>query len=251
MTKRPARAVDFISARPIAHRGLHDWRRGVIENTRSAFAAAIAKGYAIECDLQITKDLEAVVFHDEILDRLTERKGFVRDLTTAEMKEVPMRLTSDKVQTLAEMLEQVNGQVALVIELKSHWDGDERLVDRALAVLKDYKGPYCLMSFDPDIIEAVRRKSPDTIRGMVSDRAFDPYYWHLGQKRMMELRTYSHVARTQPDFVSFYFDELPFAPVEELRRNGMPLISWTIRSPEQERVARRFSDQVTFEGYLA
>lgn len=245
------RAADFITARPIAHRGLHDIANGVVENTASAFAAAIAGGYAIECDLQLTRDGEAVVFHDDHLDRLTEGHGLVKDFTVAELKAIPVRHSQDRVQTLSELLAQVKGQVPLVIELKSHWDGDERLAARAIEVLKDYAGPYCLMSFDPDVIEAVRRRSPDTIRGIVAERATDSYYSTLPLARQLELRTFSHVERTRPDFLSFYFEELPWAPVTALRAAGLPVISWTIRSPQQAATARRCSDQITFEGFTA
>lgn len=245
------RVADFITARPIAHRGLHDIANGVVENTASAFAAAIAGGYAIECDLQLTRDGEAVVFHDDHLDRLTEGHGLVKDFTVAELKAIPVRHSQDRVQTLSELLAQVKGQVPLVIELKSHWDGDERLAARAIEVLKDYAGPYCLMSFDPDVIEAVRRRSPDTIRGIVAERATDSYYSTLPLARQLELRTFSHVGRTRPDFLSFYFEELPWAPVTALRAAGLPVISWTIRSPQQAATARRCSDQITFEGFTA
>jgi glycerophosphoryl diester phosphodiesterase len=246
------RAVDFITARPIAHRGLHDRDRGVIENTRSAFAAAIGKGYAIECDLQITKDGEAVVFHDDNLERLTESgSGLVRDRTADEMKALAVRHSSDRVQTLGELLEQVKRQVPLVIELKSHWDGDKRLAQRALKVLAGYQGPYCLMSFDPDVIAAVKEASPETIRGIVADRAFDSFYDSLPLRKQMELRTFGFMERTRPDFLSFHFGELPHAPVEAFRAAGKPVISWTIRSPEQARTALRSSDQITFERFLA
>lgn len=251
MTGTATRAVDFLTARPIAHRGLHDFSKGVVENTRSAFAAAITKGYAIECDLQLTSDGEAVVFHDEHLERLTEGRGMVKDLTAAEMQQLVIRNSTDKVQTLEQLLAQVNGQVPLVIELKSHWDGDERLAKRAVALLKDYRGPYCLMSFDPDVIAALRRISPDTIRGIVAERADDSYYAWLPLAKQMELRTFSHVARTRPDFVSFYFEQLPWAPITALRASGLPVITWTIRSPEEAVKALRCSDQITFEGFTA
>ncbi|MFN4143209.1 glycerophosphodiester phosphodiesterase family protein [Aestuariivirga sp.] len=245
------RAADFILARPIAHRGLHDIAKGIVENTSSAFQAALDHGYAIECDLQITKDGEAVVFHDETLERLTQAAGRVKDLTAAEMKQLAIRHSQDHVQTLAELLEQVAGRVPLIIELKSHWDGEERLAARALEVLKDYPGPHALMSFDPDAVAAVRRLSPQTIRGIVAERAFDSYYDALPLAKQIELRTFSHVERTRPDFVSFYFDELPWAPVSALRASGKPVITWTIRSPQQAWRARRHSDQITFEGFLA
>jgi glycerophosphoryl diester phosphodiesterase len=241
----------FITARPIAHRGLHDASKGVVENTASAFAAAIAAGYAIECDLQLTQDGEAVVFHDEHLERLTEGRGMVKEKTAAGMKALTIRNSSDHVQTLAELLVQVKGQVPLVIELKSHWDGDERLAARALAVLKGYGGPHCVMSFDPGVVAAVRRISPGTIRGIVAERAFDSYYDSLPFRTQMELRTFAHVSRTRPDFASLYFGDLPWAPVTALRGAGLPVISWTIRSAAEGWTARRNSDQITFEGFLA
>lgn len=245
------RALDFLVSRPIAHRGLHDKANGMIENTASAFAAAIAGGYAIECDLQITGDGEAVVFHDEGLERLTEGKGWVKNLTADEMKAQTIRGSSDRVQTLRELLQQVDGRVPLVIELKSHWDGDERLATRALEVLEDYEGQHCLMSFDPDIIEAVRIKSPRTVRGIVADRAADEFYNTLPLNRRLELRNLAHLGRTQPHFISFFFGELPWTPLTAYREAGNPVISWTIRTPEQASAARRYSDQITFERFLA
>ncbi|WP_374334134.1 glycerophosphodiester phosphodiesterase family protein [Aestuariivirga sp.] len=251
MSADQRRAVDFLTARPIAHRGLHDFGRGIVENTTSAFAAAIARGYAIECDLQLTKDGEAVVFHDDHVERLTEGHGLVKDHTVAEMKQLVVRNSTDRVQTLTELLAQVKGQVPLVIELKSHWDGDERLAKRAVEELKGYAGAHCLMSFDPDAIAAVRRIAPHIIRGIVAERATDSYYSTLPLPKQMELRTFSHVARTRPDFVSFYFEELPWAPITALRADGMPIITWTIRDPAQAVMAMRCSDQITFEGFAA
>lgn len=245
------RALDFLIARPIAHRGLHNESLGIVENSASAFAAAMAHGYAIECDLQITGDGEAVVFHDEQLDRLTGAKGLVRDLTAAEMTALTLRGGSDKVQSFAALLAQVKGKVPLVIELKSHWDADERLAARALKLLEGYAGPYCLMSFDPDVVAALRRLSPATPRGIVAECAFDPYYAWLPPARQQELRSLSHLSRSRPDFISFYFEELPFAPVTALRAAGMPVISWTIRSSAEAHQALRHSDQITFEGFTA
>ncbi|HUR43648.1 MAG TPA: glycerophosphodiester phosphodiesterase family protein [Aestuariivirga sp.] len=245
-----APALDWLVARPIAHRGLHDISQGILENTASAFAAAIAGGYAIECDLQLTADGEAVVFHDETLERLSPSKGWVKNLTSAEMRKLALRNSSDHIQTLAELLEQVNGKVTLLIELKSHWDGNDALATRALDVLRGYRGPHCLMSFDPDVVEAVRRQSPLTVRGMVADRGIDEYYNRLPPERRIELRNFSHVRRTQPNFISFYFRDLPFAPVTELRGSGCPVISWTIRSSDEAALALNHSDQMTFEGFL-
>ena len=123
--------LDWLIARPVAHRGLHDAQKGVIENTPSAFAAAIAGGYGIECDLQISADGDAMVHHDEVLGRLTDGNGRLDALTAAELKRVPFKATADRMITLAELCDLVDGRAPLLIELKSRFAGDRRLVGRA------------------------------------------------------------------------------------------------------------------------
>jgi glycerophosphoryl diester phosphodiesterase len=243
------RAFDWLVARPIAHRGLHDQSKGIIENTAGAFEAAIKGDYAIECDVQLTADGEAIVFHDDDLDRLTEAKGQVKALTTPALQRVKLKATPDRMQTLAEMLEQVDGRATLVIELKSLWDGNDTLAKRALQVLEDYDGPYCLMSFDPDVVASLCALSPLTVRGIVADRTTDPYYNALPLAKRYSMRTFAHLAETQPHFVSYNWRELPFEPVTEIRSAGHPVITWTLRSREEASQALRYCDQVTFEGY--
>lgn len=245
------RHLGWMLARPIAHRGLHGKARGIIENTASAFAAAIAENYAIECDLQITADGESVVFHDETLDRLTGQTGFVNERTTGQLKEIAIAGSSDRMQTLGELLDQVSGRVPLVIELKTCWDGNVAIAERAVKVLSAYKGPYALMSFDPDLVEAVALLNPSAARGIVADRTVDSYYRKLPLARRLALRNLSHLGQTCPHFLSYYFRDLPFAPVQQIRAAGFPVITWTIRSREEESQALRYCDQVTFEGYIA
>ena len=244
------RDLDWLVARPIAHRGLHVRSKGIIENTESAFAAAIQHSYAIECDVQLTGDDEVVVFHDDDLDRLTDAKGPVKAFTSKVLKGVKLKSTTDRMQTLAELLEQVNGRSSLVIELKSLWDDNDALAKRALEVLENYAGPYCLMSFDPGLVACLRELSPHTVRGIVADRTTDPYYNALPLAMRYSMRTFGHLAQTQPHFVSYNWRELPFEPVAEIRKLGHPVITWTVRSKEEASQALRYCDQVTFEGYL-
>lgn len=245
------RQMDWLTARPIAHRGLHDAGSGIIENTRSAFARAIAHDYAIECDLQLAGDGEAVVFHDETLDRLIKAKGRVADQSTAELKALAFKSGADRIQTLDELLDQVRGQVPLVIELKSLWDGNEALARRAVTVAKDYEGPFCFMSFDPHVIETVRRLAPDIIRGIVADSFTHEEYHILPEAERARLREMAHLGQTQPDFISYYWRELPFPAVTLFREAGHKVICWTIRSAADAIAAARVSDQITFEGFLA
>jgi glycerophosphoryl diester phosphodiesterase len=243
--------LDWLVARPIAHRGLHDAKAGRVENTSSAFAGALAGNYAIECDLQLTRDAEAAVFHDEKLDRLLNASGWVKDHTIQQVKAMSFKAGTDRVQTLQELLDQVAGRVTLVIELKSHFDGDIRLVERALSVLKNYRGRYAVMSFDPVLVQALAALSPDTVRGITADKATDPEYDALPLHTRTSMGKMDHLERTRPHFVSYYFRDLPYPLVADLRSEGHPVITWTIRNRQEELMARQYSDQVTFEGFEA
>src|SRR5437764_206982 len=122
--------LDWLTARPIAHRGLHDASTGVVENTVSAFKAAIDGGFGIETDLQISRDGEAMVHHDFALGRLTHGSRQLAAMTAAGLKDVPFKAASDRMMTLGELCEFVASRASLVIELKSRFDGDQRLVTR-------------------------------------------------------------------------------------------------------------------------
>src|SRR5258708_10103354 len=156
--------LDWLIARPVAHRGLHD--AGVIENTPAAFAAAVGARYAIECDLQISADGEAMVHHDEALGRLTDGSGRLDQMTSAELKRVAFKATRDRMISVGELCDLVAGRVTLVIELKAGRGGDQRLAARAAAVLTAYAGPAAVMSFDPVQIAPLRTTAPRLTRGI-------------------------------------------------------------------------------------
>jgi glycerophosphoryl diester phosphodiesterase len=243
------RDLNWLVDNPIAHRGFHDNRRGIIENTESAFANAMVHGYAIECDLQLSADGEAMVFHDDTLERLTNAKGPVNAYSARELKRVKFSGCADRMQTLAEMLEQVDGRATLVMELKSHWDDDFTLAKRALQILGAYDGPFCLMSFDPHVVQAVCELSPHTVRGITADRTVDPWYNFLPLARRVEMRNFAHLGKTKPHFVSYLWSDLPYEPITEIRSAGHPVITWTLHSEVESSHAFRYCDQVTFEGY--
>lgn len=244
--------LDWLVARPIAHRGLHDADKGIVENTASAFAAAIEHGFAIECDIQLSADGEAVIFHDATLERLTSGSGRVADLSVAALKAIPFTAGSDRIQTLPEMLEQVAGRVTLVIEIKSSWNGDMRLADRAIEILSRYQGPFAVKSFDPSIVRRLRERAPGITRGIVADRTEDLSHWgFLPASRRRSLRHLLHFPQTRPDFVSYHVKALPAAaPLLAKWVLGRPLMSWTVRTPKDLATARRWADQIVFEGFV-
>jgi glycerophosphoryl diester phosphodiesterase len=242
--------LDWLTARPVAHRGLHDASAGVIENTASAFTAAIAGNYAIECDLQVSADGEAMVHHDDALGRLTEGSGALAALSAEAIRAAPFRNTADRILTLGDLCALVAGRTPLIIELKSHWDGDRRLVARTTEVLASYAGPVAVMSFDPAMLEALRDIAPGLPRGIVAER----HYRHNGKdippalnRRLAHLL---HAHKTRPHFVAYHVSDLP-APAPLIARwiFGLPLLTWTVRSEADRDRARRWADQAIFEGW--
>jgi glycerophosphoryl diester phosphodiesterase len=245
-------APSWLTARPVAHRGLHDAARGIIENMPGAAQAAVAGNFAIECDIQLTSDGEAMVHHDDELGRLTEGSGALLAKTAAELKAVSFRNTPERMMTLADLCALVAGRVPLVIEVKSHFDGDRKLVTRMAEVLKSYDGPAAGMSFDPDQVMALRELIPQRPRGIVAERYYIAEEWpDASPAQRREMTHLSHFFRTQPDFVAYWVDELP-SPAPWIARNifGRPLLTWTVRTPAQRARAARHADQMIFEGFV-
>jgi glycerophosphoryl diester phosphodiesterase len=242
---------DWLTARPLAHRGLHDASAGVIENTASAFSAAIAGSYGIESDVQISADGEAMVHHDDALGRLTDGSGRLADMTAAAIKAVPFKQSADRILTLGELCNLVGGRATLVVELKSHFDGDPRLAQRVADVLTAYTGPVAVMSFDPTMIEAMRETAPGLVRGMVAEGHFTHPDWDRFspsvKRRMAHLL---HAYRTRPHFVAYSVKDLPAAaPLIARAVFGLPLLTWTVRGEDDRRRATRWADQMIFEGW--
>jgi glycerophosphoryl diester phosphodiesterase len=242
--------LDWLTARPVAHRGLHDATLGVIENTASAFAAAIAGGYAIETDLQVSADGEAMVHHDDALGRLTAGTGRLDAMTTAQLRAVPFKATADRMQSLDELCALVAGRVPLVIELKGRFDDDRRLVSRVADVLRRYAGPVAVMSFDPAQVEAVRALAPGLPRGIVAERSYrHPEWSSLPASVRRQMICFSHALRTRPQFVAYGVKDLPAAaPLIARYAFGLPLLTWTVRTADDRRRAR-WANQIIFEGF--
>ena len=243
--------LDWLVARPIAHRGLHEAAAGVIENTASAFTAAIAGDYGIECDLQISADSEAMVHHDDALGRLTEGSDRLAEMSAAAIQAVRFKASADHILTLGELCDLVAGRVLLLLELKSRFDGDLRLAQRVPEILKRYAGPVAVMSFDPDLIAALRQVAPALTRGIVAERHYAEAEWAaLPASRKRQLAWFTHAPRTRPQFIAYAVHDLP-APVPAIARAvfGLPLLTWTVRSEADRRRAARWADQIIFESW--
>ncbi len=239
---------------PIAHRALHDKTDNRPENSRAAIRAAIEAGYGIEIDLQLTSDNQAMVFHDYDMTRLTGQSGPIQQISASQAQATPLLNADDGIPTLDEVLEMVGGKVPLLIEFKDQ-DGAMGtnvgpLEADAVRALRGYDGPVALMSFNPNSVVELARLAPHLPRGIVTC-SYQPKVELLPQKVCDHLRGIPDFERVGASFISHEVADLSRPRVAELKARGVPILCWTVRSPEQEAEARAVADNVTFEGYLA
>ena len=244
-------APGWLTSRPIAHRGLHDRAAGILENSLSAADAAVAAGFAIECDVQDTADGDAVVFHDHTLDRLTGERGPVRQRRVAELTALRLGTTPDRIATLESLLSRIAGRVPLIVEVKSRFDGDMTLTRRAAALASAYDGPVALKSFDPAVVRTLRETAPRLTRGIVAESRYAHPEWDkLSAETKRELANLLHFPHTQPHFLSWHVGDLPTAAPFLCRQlAGLPVMTWTVRTDEDRRRAAAHADQMVFEGF--
>ncbi|HEX8533139.1 MAG TPA: glycerophosphodiester phosphodiesterase family protein [Allosphingosinicella sp.] len=231
------RRVEGLIPLPFAHRGLHGGGR--IENSRSAFEAAIARGHGIELDVRMSRDAHAIVFHDATLERLTGEAGPVAERTAAELRHIELRGSSDTIPTLAEVLQLIGGRVPLLIEVKA---SGQKVAPICLAVvrsLEGYRGPVGIMSFNPEVSRWCSLHAPRLVRGLVVTEA--GRRWRGAFERRLALW------RARPDFLAYDVRDLPSRFAARARRRGLPVFTWTCRGEEQVKRARANADQIIYE----
>ena len=229
-----------LGARPFAHRGLHDASRGVPENSRAAFRAAIEAGFGIELDVQLSADGVAMVFHDETLERLTEAVGRVDERDAAALVAIRLRGADQTIPRLHDALDLVDGRVPLLIEVKAPRGLAADAASAVADALGDYLGPHGVMSFNPEVASWLRRWRPDCLRGLVLSRSHA-----LGWRGDLQRRF--AVWRAKPHFLACDVRDLPYPLTVRAQRDGVPVYCWTVRSPAQEAIAAAHGDQRIFE----
>lgn len=234
--------VAWLSEWRYAHRGLHG--AGVPENSPAAFAAAIARGMGIECDVQRSSDGQAMVFHDTELDRLTGESGPVRQRSADALGKIVLAGSSETIPTLRQVLDQVAGRVPILIEIKSPRDGGRRVSATCLAVrrvLEGYTGRHAIMSFDPRVGHWFAEHSPLTLRGLVMTEENDKALAGMIRRRLW-------LWHARPDFLAYDVRDLPSRFAAAQRRRGLPVLTWTVRSPELAQRAAEHADAPIAEG---
>ncbi|MGH1418628.1 MAG: glycerophosphodiester phosphodiesterase family protein [Hyphomicrobiaceae bacterium] len=239
--------------RPIAHRGLHNAPSlGLVENTGPAFEAAIAKGYGIECDVRPGQGGLALVFHDKTTSRLMMQDRDVASLSSCDLASLNFRDTNAPLLTFSACLELVAGRVPLIVEVKSDWDApDPEFVKQLADGANAYRGPIAFKSFDPAYLIALHAVAPATPRGIVSCDYSVVAQWveKLGRDRCYRLTHLLESGPVAPSFYSYDVKALP-TPITRFVREvqHLPLLTWTVKSHDDWKVAKTWADAPVFEG---
>lgn len=235
---------------PLAHRGLHQISEGRPENSRGSIQAAINAGYGVEIDLQASRENVPMLFHDPSLKRLTGRRGAVKDFSSKELQDIPLKHSHETIPTFAEILQLVDGKVPLLIEIKDQ-SGNLGPLNGALemavcAQISNYRGQVAFMSFNPHSIEKCAHLCPQIARGLVTG----PFRnFHTPYQRRKELRQIPDYDRLGCSFISHSKRDLARPVVTSIRRKGGNILCWTIKSPKEEAKACPHVDNMTFEKY--
>lgn len=235
---------------PVAHRGL--WNGdGAPENSLAAFQAACAHGYGIELDVQLSADGEAMVFHDGKLERMTGAPGRIGDHTAADLAELRLNGSDEGVPTLTEALALVGHRAMVQIELKIPAGEVGPLEKRVHEVLIDHNGPVAVIGFNPYSHAWFAQHHPKILRGLDSYGYADEGARKLAPEQRQAYARLEHVSIARPHFLALGVDMLPSAKAAELRRQGMPVIAWTVRSAEEWDRLKPHCDNLIFEGFAA
>jgi glycerophosphoryl diester phosphodiesterase len=231
--------VSWLAASLYAHRGYHG--QGRVENSPSAFAAAIAAGLGIECDVQQSADGQAMVFHDWELDRLTAARGPVRSRAAEALAGLRLAGSDDPIWTLPQLLAEVRGRTPLLIELKSRRQVPYAPLCLAVrSALEGYSGPVAVMSFDPRVVRWFARRAPHVVRGLVMTEESNRY-WQAGFRRHLWLW------RARPEFLAYDVRDLPSAFAARQRGRALPLLTWTVSDRSRLLRGRECADTLIAE----
>ena len=227
--------------RNFAHRGLHTPDKRVPENSLAAFGAAAEAGYGMELDVQLSRDGQVVVFHDDDLLRVCGREERVEELTLAELRTLSLCGTEERIPLFSQVLALVHGRTPLIVELKSGKRNRE-LCEKTLALLRGYSGAYCVESFDPFIVAWFRRSAPDLLRGQLSQ----PPGLYREQPALLRFLLGNTLLNflSRPQFIAYKIGPRPL-PVRLAELLGAMRVGWTSHAPASE----KGRDAVIFEFY--
>jgi len=256
---RPRAASLSVEARahllgqPFAHRGFHSEELGLPENSLSAFEEALKRGYGVELDVHLSADGIPVVFHDEELHRMTGVEGRVDELTLSELKTLSLIANGERLPTLKEALQVIQGARPVLVEVKNYGQPVGPLEQAVAEVLDSYEGPFFIQSFNPMTLKWFLKHRPSFHRGLIS-WGFPVEEVQLNATTRYLLRNLMFSPICKPHYIAYEYQDLARFKLKRLhrmRKSGTPLLVWTVRSPEAAEISFLRADNIIFEGFDA
>ena len=230
-----------------AHRGLHNAQRP--ENSMAAFREALEHGYGIELDIHLLKDGNLAVIHDSSLKRTVGADVKIEDLTTTDLENYRLNGTDEKIPEFRQVLDLYGGKAPLIVELKPAGGNHAALTEAACNMLADYRGPYCLESFDPRCIYWLKRNRPELIRGQLTENYFASQS-NLPAILKFLLANQLENFLTLPDVVAYrYADRKNLGNFIIRKIWGVQGVTWTLKSPQDHEAAVSEGWIPIFENY--
>ena len=228
----------------IAHRGLHN--NEIPENSLAAFQNAIDHDYGIELDIHPLEDLTPVIFHDETLKRMTGEDGYIKQVKNVEeLKKFKLLKSEEKIPTLEEALNLINDQVPILIEIKDYnLNGD--FENKIYEILKNYKGRYAVMSFNPYTLKWFRVNAPEILRGQLAcffkgEKNLKAFVKFALKRMLLNKKT------SQPHFIAYKYDEVPNKYLKKYK--NIPLLTWAVPSQQEYMKVAKHCDNIIFEHF--
>lgn len=212
-----------------AHRGLHN-KPHIPENSLHAFYLALQKGYGIELDVHLLRDGELAVIHDSTLQRTTGQKGKIEDLTSADLSRYNLEGTDETIPLFRDILRMFDGRAPLIVELKTAGGNAASLCEAVFKLLDNYKGLYCVESFDPRCLLWLKKNRPKVCRGQLSQNFFKS---PSGMGKIVDFVLTFMLANslTRPDFIAYKFsDRKNISNVLCRKLWKLQGASWTLRN---------------------
>ena len=228
----------------VAHRGLFDNDNGTPENSLPAFEKAAHNGFAIETDVQMTKDGILVVFHDDTLERMTGAEGKLHDFTFEELQKLRLLNTDCVIPTFEQFLQAANG-VNIIVEIKTHRKIGE-LERKVCKMLDGYKGNYCIESFNPFVVRWFKVHAPDVIRGQLACK-ISGYFAPL---RCWLLANLKFCKWNGSQFIAYDAATLRNNKAVDRFAKKIPILCWTVRSQQQYEDLHDCFDNMIFDSFL-
>lgn len=243
----PGRATDEQKApfmgQNIAHRGLHTEDKTIPENSLAAFRRAVGRGYGVELDVQLSRDGRVVVFHDDTLSRVCGVDGRVDEYTYAELSEMRLCGTDERIPLFSDVLVTINGKTPIICELKTGRHNNE-LCEKTLKLISAYSGDLCIESFDPTIVAWFRVHAPEILRGQLATTFEDYTGGGMNPALAFALENTLLNVLSRPHFIAYRIGEKPLA-VKLSEALGAMKVGWT----SHNNVNEQGRDTVIFEFY--